>query len=117
LQWFNIPKCDHSADMTEGDLGFSKFEARIWFTSPAHLAFWSGNALRSGFGARLKGLVCLGPGLRVEAGGDGEEARKRGFLLSGRSAGGGGVFGAGGDDEKAGGGGTDQKEEDKSEIE
>ncbi|NMB86022.1 MAG: hypothetical protein A4E44_00711 [Methanosaeta sp. PtaB.Bin018] len=54
--------------MTEGDLGFGKFEARIRFTSPAHLPFWSGNALRSGFGARLKGLVCLarGAGLRDE---------------------------------------------------
>lgn len=45
--------------MTAGDLEFGRFEARIRFTSPARLPFWSGNALRSGFGARLKGLVCI----------------------------------------------------------
>ena len=53
---------DHPTDMMEGDLEFSRFEARIRFTSPAHLPFWSGNALRSGFGARLKALVCLAKG-------------------------------------------------------
>lgn len=52
--------------MTAGDLEFSKFEARIRFTSPAHLPFWSGNALRSGFGARLKGLVCLARGMGLQ---------------------------------------------------
>ncbi len=54
--------------MTAGDLEFSKFEARVRFTSPAHLPFWSGNALRSGFGARLKGLVCLAGGMGLQKG-------------------------------------------------
>ncbi len=45
--------------MLNGDLQFSKFEVRIRFTGQAYLPFWSGNSLRSGFGARLRGLVCL----------------------------------------------------------
>jgi hypothetical protein len=49
-----------------GDLEFGRFEAKIRFTSPAHLPFWSGNALRSGFGARLKDLVCLNRGSRLD---------------------------------------------------
>jgi len=45
--------------MTAGDLRLCRFEARIKFTTPAKLPLWSGNALRSGFGARLRDLVCL----------------------------------------------------------
>jgi len=45
--------------MSAGDLEFSRFEATAKFTSPAYLPLWSGNALRSGFGARLRDLVCL----------------------------------------------------------
>jgi hypothetical protein len=48
--------------MAGGNLEFSRFEANIRFTSPAHLPLWSGNALRSGFGARLRDLVCLSRG-------------------------------------------------------
>ncbi|MFB3765490.1 MAG: CRISPR system precrRNA processing endoribonuclease RAMP protein Cas6 [Methanotrichaceae archaeon] len=48
--------------MGTGDLEFSKFEASARFTSPAYLPLWSGNALRSGFGARLRDLVCLSRG-------------------------------------------------------
>jgi hypothetical protein len=54
--------------MLAGDLEFSRFEAKIRFTAPAYLPLWSGNALRSGFGARLRGLVCLAHGEREQQG-------------------------------------------------
>ncbi len=41
-----------------GDLSLSQFEARIKFDSDADLSRWSGNTLRSGFGAHLRSLVC-----------------------------------------------------------
>lgn len=41
-----------------GDLSLSQFEARIRFDSDADLSRWSGNTLRSGFGAHLRALVC-----------------------------------------------------------
>ena len=41
-----------------GDLPLSQFEASIRFTSDADLSLWSGNTLRSGFGAHLRSLVC-----------------------------------------------------------
>ena len=41
-----------------GDLSLSQFEARIKFDSDADLSHWSGNTLRSGFGAHLRSLVC-----------------------------------------------------------
>ncbi|NPV62809.1 MAG: CRISPR system precrRNA processing endoribonuclease RAMP protein Cas6 [Methanotrichaceae archaeon] len=41
-----------------GDLTLSQFEARIRFDSDADLSYWSGNTLRSGFGAHLRALVC-----------------------------------------------------------
>jgi hypothetical protein len=41
-----------------GDLSLSQFEARIKFDSDAYLSRWSGNTLRSGFGAHLRSLVC-----------------------------------------------------------
>jgi hypothetical protein len=49
-----------------GDLPLSQFEARIKFDSDADLSQWSGNTLRSGFGAHLRSLVCVG---RAETGG------------------------------------------------
>lgn len=42
-----------------GDLQVHRFESRIRFVTDANLPFWSGNALRSGFGARLRELVCV----------------------------------------------------------
>lgn len=42
-----------------GDLSLSQFEARIKFDSDADLSRWSGNTLRSGFGAHLRSLVCI----------------------------------------------------------
>jgi len=50
------------------DLPLSQFEARIKFDSDADLSRWSGNTLRSGFGAHLRSLVCA---QRVGAGGQG----------------------------------------------
>jgi len=52
--------------MLSGDLEFGRFEASIRFISPAYLPLWSGNALRSGFGARLRGLVCLADAQRPQ---------------------------------------------------
>jgi hypothetical protein len=43
-----------------GDLLLSRFEARIKFDSDADLSRWSGNTLRSGFGAHLRSFVCIG---------------------------------------------------------
>ena len=51
-----------------GDLPLSQFEARIKFDSDADLSGWSGNTLRSGFGAHLRSLVCA---QRIGAGGQG----------------------------------------------
>jgi len=48
--------------MAVGDLVLSRFEARIRFTSDAKMPLWAGNALRSGFGARLRDLVCVDGG-------------------------------------------------------
>jgi hypothetical protein len=49
-----------------GDLTLSQFEARIKYNSDADLSSWSGNTLRSGFGAHLRAMVCatkgMGPG-------------------------------------------------------
>ncbi|OPY55383.1 MAG: hypothetical protein A4E49_00450 [Methanosaeta sp. PtaU1.Bin112] len=42
-----------------GDLPLSQFEASIVFESEADLTRWSGNTLRSGFGAHLRSLVCI----------------------------------------------------------
>ncbi|MCK9406454.1 MAG: CRISPR system precrRNA processing endoribonuclease RAMP protein Cas6 [Methanothrix sp.] len=42
-----------------GDLSLSQFEAKIMFDSDADLSQWSGNTLRSGFGAHLRSLVCI----------------------------------------------------------
>ncbi|HON36519.1 MAG TPA: CRISPR system precrRNA processing endoribonuclease RAMP protein Cas6 [Methanothrix sp.] len=42
-----------------GDLSLSQFEAKIMFSSEADLSRWSGNTLRSGFGAHLRSLVCI----------------------------------------------------------
>ncbi|MCX8207945.1 MAG: CRISPR system precrRNA processing endoribonuclease RAMP protein Cas6 [Methanothrix sp.] len=41
-----------------GDIALSRFEARIRFESEADLSRWPGDVLRSGFGARLRALVC-----------------------------------------------------------
>lgn len=41
-----------------GDIALSRFEARIRFESEADLSRWPGDVLRSGFGARLRELVC-----------------------------------------------------------
>jgi len=41
-----------------GDIALSQFEARIRFESEADLSPWPGDVLRSGFGARLRALVC-----------------------------------------------------------
>lgn len=43
-----------------GDLPLSQFEARMKFDTDADLSRWSGNTLRSGFGAHLRSLVCVG---------------------------------------------------------
>ena len=51
-----------------GDLTLSQFEARIKFESDADLSHWSGNTLRSGFGAHLKALVCATGGGRTNSG-------------------------------------------------
>jgi Uncharacterized conserved protein (DUF2276). len=48
--------------MAVRDLVLSRFEARIRFTSDAKMPRWAGNALRSGFGARLRDLVCVDGG-------------------------------------------------------
>ena len=56
-----------------GDLSLSQFEARIKFDSDADLSHWSGNTLRSGFGAHLRALVCA-VGARAGAGGPGQSA-------------------------------------------
>ena len=53
---------EFQSDMTVGDLVLSRFEARIRFTSDATMPRWAGNALRSGFGARLRDLVCVDGG-------------------------------------------------------
>ncbi len=42
-----------------GDISLSQFEAKILFDSDADLSRWSGNTLRSGFGAHLRSLVCI----------------------------------------------------------
>jgi len=42
-----------------GDISLSQFEAKIKFDSDADLSRWSGNTLRSGFGAQLRSLVCI----------------------------------------------------------
>jgi len=54
-----------------GDLSLSQFEAKIVFDSDADLSRWSGNTLRSGFGAQLKSLVC------IHGSGDGSEDGER----------------------------------------
>ena len=41
-----------------GDLELARYEASIVFRSKAILPLWSGNVLRSGFGARLREMVC-----------------------------------------------------------
>ena len=52
-----------------GDLTLSQFEASIKFDSDADLTLWSGNTLRSGFGAHLRALVCAtGGNERLRAG-------------------------------------------------
>jgi len=48
--------------MTAGDLKLSRFEAKIRFITTAKLPFWSGNSLRSGFGARLREVACISRG-------------------------------------------------------
>jgi len=68
-----------------GDLEFAEYEARIRFTAPAFLPQWSGNALRSGFGARLREMVCLRPN-RAGAGWEGAGTSRNGSSIS--SAGG-----------------------------
>lgn len=40
------------------DLELARYEARIVFKTEASLPLWSGNILRSGFGARLREMVC-----------------------------------------------------------
>jgi hypothetical protein len=45
--------------MIAGDLKLSRLEAKIRFITPAKLPFWSGNSLRSGFGARLRDVTCI----------------------------------------------------------
>jgi len=48
-----------------GDIVLSHFDVRVRFESDADLARWPGDVLRSGFGARLRALVCAarpGPG-------------------------------------------------------
>lgn len=55
-----------------GDITFARFEARIRFTSDASLPIWAGNALRSGFGARLREMVCINPGRTVTGISEGE---------------------------------------------
>jgi len=54
-----------------GDLNFARFEARIRFTSDASLPLWAGNALRSGFGARLKEMVCINQSAAIASGSEG----------------------------------------------
>jgi len=53
----------HLPSHSMGDLHLSQFEARIIFDSDADLSRWSGNTLRSGFGAHLRALVCTQRGL------------------------------------------------------
>jgi len=48
--------------MTAGDLKLCRLEAKIRFITPAKLPFWSGNSLRSGFGARLRDTTCINRG-------------------------------------------------------
>ncbi|MDH7597838.1 MAG: CRISPR system precrRNA processing endoribonuclease RAMP protein Cas6 [Methanothrix sp.] len=43
-----------------GDIVLSHFDVRVRFESDADLARWPGDVLRSGFGARLRALVCAG---------------------------------------------------------
>jgi hypothetical protein len=45
--------------MTAGDLKLCRVEATIRFNTHAKLPFWSGNSLRSGFGARLRDTACI----------------------------------------------------------
>ncbi len=42
-------------------LDLHRFEARVRFTTEAELPLWSGNSLRSGFGLRLREMVCANP--------------------------------------------------------
>ncbi len=44
------------------NLELARYEASIRFSTAADLPPWSGNVLRSGFGARLKEMVCLSYG-------------------------------------------------------
>ncbi|MFB3765335.1 MAG: CRISPR system precrRNA processing endoribonuclease RAMP protein Cas6 [Methanotrichaceae archaeon] len=46
------------------NLELARYEASIRFSTAADLPLWSGNVLRSGFGARLKEMVCLSYGGR-----------------------------------------------------
>src|SRR5690606_37990449 len=42
-----------------GGLMLSRFEARVRFVTDADLPLWAGNSLRSGFGLRMKEMVCV----------------------------------------------------------
>jgi len=42
-----------------GYLGLFRFEMRAGFTTEEEMPFWIRNALQSGFGARLREMVCV----------------------------------------------------------